>query len=201
MFDDRLESFSRERLGGRPVPKDLRVLLIAQWEGRQAFYEQFGITFLEPGEIDPLLEQSSRDERAPAAPTTVGGVADSQMAQYLKVVAKHEDGDCYGYWVHPDEPTDRPARIVHRDTEGSFTLMGGNSFAGAIVDDYFSVPEEEFAEAAKHFSAEVVELLTELGIPVPARSTADLDWPETLLDPDDVYAVLFDAECERRGLK
>ncbi|MGP3989599.1 hypothetical protein [Streptomyces sp. 3N207] len=196
-----MESFSRERLDGRRVPEDLRGLLIAQWEGRQAFYEQFGIRFLESGEIDPLLEQSSRDERAPAAPTTAGGVVDRRMAQYVKVVAKHEDGDCYGYWVHPDEPTDRPARIVHRDTEGSFMLMGGNTFAGAIVDDYFSVPEEEFAEVAEHFSAEAAELLAELGIAVPIRSTADLDRPETHLDPDAVYAELHDAELERRGLK
>ncbi|MFI0821594.1 hypothetical protein ACH4TX_38960 [Streptomyces sp. NPDC021098] len=201
MFNERLENFSRERLGGRPIPDDLRTLLIAQWEKRQAFYEQFGIMFLEPGENDPLLEQSYRDERAPAAPTTASGVADRQMAQYLKVVAKHEDGACYGYWVHPDEPTDQPPRIVHRDSEGSFVLMGGKTFTEAIVEDYFSVPEQEFAEVSEYFSAEVAELLVELGIPVPTSSTADLDWPETLHDPDDIYAELYDAELERRGLK
>lgn len=69
-------------------------------------------------------------------------------------------------------PADQPARIVHRDTEGTFILMGGNTL---------------------------------LGVPVPNRSTADLDDPEISLDPDDVYAELCDAdlygtELERRGL-
>lgn len=200
MFDERLEDFSRERLGGGPVPDDLRGLLVAQWEGRSGFYEQFGIVFLEPGETDPLLGQSYRDERAPAAPATVSGVVDRQMARYLKVVAKHEDGDCYGYWVHPDEPADQPARIVHCDTEGTFLLMGGETFAEAIVEDYFSVAEGEFAEVAEGFTGEAAELLAEVGVRIPTQSTADLDWPETVHDPDDIYTDLYDAELERRGL-
>ncbi|MGW1617427.1 hypothetical protein ACWCQZ_50830 [Streptomyces sp. NPDC002285] len=49
MFDDRLEEFSRERLGGHPVPEDVWLLATAQWEGRGHPFEQFGITILEPG--------------------------------------------------------------------------------------------------------------------------------------------------------
>ncbi|MFC4565700.1 hypothetical protein ACFO4E_27900 [Nocardiopsis mangrovi] len=34
MSDERPAEFSRERLGGRPVPDDLRILLTEHWAGR-----------------------------------------------------------------------------------------------------------------------------------------------------------------------
>ncbi|AGP60504.1 hypothetical protein M271_45695 [Streptomyces rapamycinicus NRRL 5491] len=47
MFEERLAQFSRDRLDGRPVPDDVRVMLVAQWEARTDFSALLGMTFLE----------------------------------------------------------------------------------------------------------------------------------------------------------
>ncbi|MFF5213487.1 hypothetical protein [Streptosporangium sp. NPDC000396] len=193
MLDDRLEQFSRERLGGRPVPDDLRVLLTAQWEGRRGFFKRFGIMFLEPGEVDPLLDHSYLNERDRANPDIMANVAAfGQMTQYLKVVARHEDGGCYGYWVHPDEPADRPARIIQVDTEGSYRVLNGTTFTEACVAEYADDRDEMFADTAEEFA--------ELGIPIIARSVADLHKPELLVNPDDVHEELYNTEREKQGM-
>ncbi|MEU8404464.1 hypothetical protein AB0C28_55640 [Nonomuraea sp. NPDC048892] len=61
MFQERLAKFSHERLPGRPIPDDLRTMLVAQWEGRTDFRDVFGIVFLEPGQPHPLLDISYTD--------------------------------------------------------------------------------------------------------------------------------------------
>ncbi|MEW1911257.1 hypothetical protein AB0442_22885 [Kitasatospora sp. NPDC085895] len=62
MFDERLAEFSRERLGGRPVPEDVQILATAQWAGRGHPFERFGITILEPGAQHPLTDISYLSE-------------------------------------------------------------------------------------------------------------------------------------------
>lgn len=52
-YDERLAAFSRERLDGHPVPDDLRVLLLAHWEGRDGFARLLGLEFFEGASSTP----------------------------------------------------------------------------------------------------------------------------------------------------
>ncbi|MER5747258.1 hypothetical protein ABT097_28810 [Streptomyces sp. NPDC002225] len=72
MYDERLAAFSRDRLDGRPVPDDLRVLLIAQWEGRTDLARLLGLEFFEPGEVHPLLDTSYLTPAGTRGPAAAG---------------------------------------------------------------------------------------------------------------------------------
>ncbi|WP_405807655.1 hypothetical protein [Streptomyces sp. NBC_01187] len=113
MYDERLAEFSRERLDGRPIPDDLRVLLVAQWEGRDDFSDLLDLDFLEAGEVHPLLDTSYRSEKGLANPEIQAvNAGTAEMAKYVKLVAEGGKG-WIGYWLHPDEPTD-PSLAPHR---------------------------------------------------------------------------------------
>ncbi|WP_327111645.1 hypothetical protein OG206_02370 [Streptomyces sp. NBC_01341] len=66
MYDDRLAGFSRDRLDGRPISDDLRVLLVAQREDRTDLTRLLDLDFFGAGEVHPLLDTSylSEEERA-----------------------------------------------------------------------------------------------------------------------------------------
>jgi hypothetical protein len=192
MFDDRLEQFSRERLDGRPLPDDLRALLEAQWAGRQEFYEMSELLFLEPGAASPILDHSYLSEQDRAEPDIMANVAaHDQMTKYFKAVAEHEDGDCYGYWMHPDEPVDRPAPIIHLDTEGSYRVLPGSCFAEACIAEMVALSGEdgEFLEMA--------EQLVALGVSISARSYADLSEATPVVDPADLHDELYEEHRKR----
>ncbi|MFE4329504.1 hypothetical protein ACFRQM_08600 [Streptomyces sp. NPDC056831] len=122
MYDERLAEFSRERLDGRPMPDDLRVLLVAQWEGRTDFTRLVDLDFFEAGEVHPLLDTSYLSEKELADPEIQAvNAAAAEMAKYVKLVAKGGKG-WIGYWLHPDEPTDRAWHLMELDTE--FTFWG-----------------------------------------------------------------------------
>jgi hypothetical protein len=118
MYDERLAEFSRERLDGRPIPDDLRVLLVAQWEGRTDFTHLLDLDFFEAGEVHPLLDTSYLSEKELADPAMQAVNAGAErMAKYVKLVAKGGKG-WIGYWLHPDEPADRAWHLIE------FTFWG-----------------------------------------------------------------------------
>ncbi|MGQ4486749.1 hypothetical protein ACN6LM_003586 [Streptomyces sp. SAS_281] len=112
MDDERLAAFSRERLDGRPVPDDLRVLLLSQWAGRTELAHLLGLEFFEEGELHPFLDTGYLSEQELADPemrAVNAGVA--RMAEYGKLVAKGGKG-WVGYWVHPaNRPVGRSSWI------------------------------------------------------------------------------------------
>lgn len=61
MYEERLAEFSRERLDGRPIPNDLRTMLVAQWEGRTDFQYLLDITFFADQLAALGLPLSTRD--------------------------------------------------------------------------------------------------------------------------------------------
>lgn len=88
-YDERLAAFSRERLDGHPVPDDLRVLLLAHWEGRDGFAHLLGLEFFEDGELHPFLDTAYLSEQELADPemqAVNAGVA--RMVEYVQLVAK-----------------------------------------------------------------------------------------------------------------
>lgn len=197
MHEERLAEFSRTRLDGRPVPDDLRVLLVAQWEGHTAFAHLLHLEFFEEGEVHPLLDTSylSAEERAaPEMQAAHAGAA--EMAAYVKLVAAGGKG-WLGYWLHPGEPSDRPWRLVELDTEFTYWRPVGLTLAeGAAADraSYQDEPDERLA-----FTRLATELAA-LGLPLSTQDYDALDDTEYTVDPEDLMKELIEAERAKRGL-
>ncbi|MFD4322260.1 hypothetical protein [Streptomyces sp. NPDC058548] len=198
MYDERLAEFSRERLDGRPIPDDLRVLLVAQWEGRTDFTHLLDLEFFEAGEVHPLLDTSYLSEKELADPEMQAvNAAAAEMATYVKLVAKGGKG-WIGYWLHPDEPADRAWHLTELDTEFTFwSLVGLTLTEGAAAEraSYRDEPDERIG-----FTQLAAEL-TELGLPLSTQEYDALDDTEYRVDPAELMEELVEAEREKRGLR
>ncbi|MFF5932534.1 hypothetical protein [Streptomyces sp. NPDC012508] len=198
MYDEQLAEFSRERLDGRPIPDDLRVLLVAQWEGRTDFTRLLDLDFFEAGEVHPLLDTSYLSEKELADPEMQAvNAAAAEMATYVKLVAKGGKG-WLGYWLHPDEPADRPWHLTELDTEFTFwSLVGLTLTEGAAAGraSYRDEPDERIA-----FTQLAAEL-AEIGLPLSTRDYDALDDTEYRVDPEELMEELIEAEREKRGLR
>ncbi|WP_327171374.1 hypothetical protein OG471_15300 [Streptomyces sp. NBC_01336] len=194
MCDERLKEFSRQRLGGRPVPEDVRLLATAQWEGRGHPFEQFGIAILEPSAPHPLTDFRYLSDKERADPDIMANCAASeQMATYLKAVAQDEDGNFYGYWLHPQQRVDRqPPPVVKVDTELTYWELGGRTVSEACLYDIAFDDDELFAEVAA--------ALGKLHVSVSAGSREGLGELPADPAPEDVHRRLYYAERERLGL-
>ncbi|WP_327710991.1 hypothetical protein OG912_22585 [Streptomyces sp. NBC_00464] len=194
MYDERLKEFSRQRLGGRPVPEDVRLLATAQWEGRGHPFEQFGIAILEPSAPHPLTDFSYLGEKQRADPDIMANCAASaQMATYLQAVAQDEDGSFYGYWLHPLQRVDpNPPPVVKVDTELTYWELGGRTFAEACLYDIAFDDDELFAEVAA--------ALAKLHVSVSAGSREGLGELPADPAPEDEHRRLYYTERERLGL-
>lgn len=198
MYDERLAEFSRERLDGRPIPDDLRVLLVAQWEGRTEFTRLLDLDFFEAGEVHPLLDTSYLSEKELADPEMQAvNAAAAEMAEYVKLVAKGGKG-WIGYWLHPDEPADRAWHLVELDTEFSFWGLAGLTLTEGVAAErahYQDEPDERIA-----FTQLAAEL-ARLGLPLSTQDYDALDDTEYTVDPEELMEELTEAEREKRGLR
>lgn len=197
MFEERLAQFSRERLDGRPIPDDLRTMLVAQWEDRTDFCHLLGITFLEPGQVHPLLDISYLREAERADPEMQAINAGwAEMSKYVKLVAEGGKG-WIGYWLHPDEPADGPPPIIEFDTEGTYWGMSGSTLAEACAAQsarYHDEPDKRIAFTL------LARQLTELGLPLSTHDYDALYDPEYTVDPEELTEELIDAERAKRGI-
>ncbi|MEU1438703.1 hypothetical protein ABZ438_32180 [Streptomyces sp. NPDC005786] len=198
MYDAQLAEFSRERLDGRPVPDDLRVLLVAQWEGHTAFAHLLHLDFFEAGAAHPLLDTSYLSAEELAAPEMRAvNAAAAEMSQYVKLVAEGGKG-WVGYWLHPDEPADRAWRLVELDTEFTYWRPVGLTLTeGAAAEQagYQDEPDERVA-----FTRLAAELAA-LGLPLSTQDFDALDDTEYVVDPEDLMKELIEAERAKRGLR
>lgn len=186
-----LGPFSRARLGGRPVPDDLATMLVAQRSGTNGHLTDH-VTFLEPGESHPLLDHSYLTESDRADPAIAANVAAiDAVARHIGFVATVHNG-LVGYWLHPDEPTDRPPAVVKYDNEGQFSIMFGANLAEALVGDWACDRRKQFRRWAKR--------LAKLGLIVTARCEDDLDYPEVTVHPAKLHHQRYSAECVQHGL-
>ncbi|WP_343238850.1 hypothetical protein [Streptomyces sp. SID9124] len=197
VYGERLAEFSRERLDGRPVPDDLRALLIAQWEGRDDFARLLGLEFFEPGELHPFLDTGylSAEELADPEMRAVNAGA-ARMAAYVKLVAKGGKG-WVGYWLHPDEPTAPAWRLIELDTEFTLWHVSGSTLAeGAVAEQagYQDEPDERIAYA--QLAAE----LATLGLPLSTADFDALDDSDYAVDPEKLMESLIEEERARLGL-
>ncbi|MFD3654925.1 hypothetical protein [Streptomyces sp. NPDC058620] len=198
MYDERLAEFSCDRLDGRPIPDDLRVLLVAQWEGRTDFTHLLDLDFFEAGEVHPLLDTSYLSEIELADPEMQAvNAAAAEMAKYVKLVAKGGKG-WIGYWLHPDEPADRAWHLIELDTEFTFWgLVGLTLTEGSAAEQasYQDEPDERIA-----FTQLAAEL-AELGLPLSTQDYDALDDTKYMVHPEKLMEELTEAEREKRGLR
>jgi hypothetical protein len=193
MVDERIVEFGRERLPGRPVPDDLAILLAAQWDGNDAPLQALEIEFLAPGQTLELVDHSYLREKDRANPDIMANVAAmDEVSRHIAYVGEGLNGAALGYWLHPDEPADRPAPVVRLDTEGQFDILDGTTFAEAVVGCWVHDDDEWFGRLADQFES--------LGVPMPVRRWADLVRPTVVVDPGTWHHRLFYAERGRRGL-
>ncbi|MFD7731176.1 hypothetical protein ACFV6F_12425 [Kitasatospora phosalacinea] len=197
MHEERLAAFSRERLDGRPLPDDLRTLLVAQWEGRDAFTRLLRLDLFAPGETHPLLDTDYLSEAELADPEMQCiNAAAAQLAAHLKLVARGGRG-WVGYWLHPDEPADRGWRPAELDTEFSVRTLPGRTLAEAAAAELAHYRDESDERAG--YAALVAELAA-LGLPLDSREYDALDRTEPRVDPEGLMEELIEAERGRRGL-
>ncbi|TRV71978.1 hypothetical protein FKN01_30880 [Streptomyces sp. 130] len=193
-YEERLAEFSRERLDGRPVPDDLRVLLTAQWEGRDDLARLLGVEFFGPGELHPLLDTGYLSEAELADPEMQAvNAGAARMVEYVKLVAKGGKG-WVGYWVHPDEPGCRPIEL---DTEFTLWPMSGSTLTEALAFEqsaYQDEPDERVAYG------ELAAELGALGLPLGTAEYDALDGSEYVVDPEQLMENLIEAERVARGL-
>ncbi|MFI5768929.1 hypothetical protein ACIA74_10300 [Streptomyces sp. NPDC051658] len=198
MYDERLAGFSRERLDGRPIPDDLRVLLVAQWEGRTDFTHLLDLDFFEAGEVHPLLDTSYLSEKELADPEMQAvNAAAAEMAKYVKLVAKGGKG-WIGYWLHPDEPGDRAWHLMELDTEFTFWGLVGLTLTEGVAAERASYQDEPDERIA--FTRLAAEL-AELGLPLSTQDYDALDDTEYMVAPEELMEELLEAERKKRGLR
>ncbi|MFI5744659.1 hypothetical protein ACIBBE_01795 [Streptomyces sp. NPDC051644] len=198
MYDERLAGFSRERLDGRPIPDDLRVLLLAQWEGRTDFTHLLDLDFFEAGEVHPLLDTSYLSEKELADPEMQAvNAAAAEMAKYVKLVAKGGKG-WIGYWLHPDEPGDRAWHLMELDTEFTFWGLVGLTLTEGVAAERASYQDEPDERIA---FAQLAAELAELGLPLSTQDYDALDDTEHTVNPEKLMEELIEAERKKRGLR
>lgn len=194
MFDDRLAEFSRERLGGREIPEDLRIILIGHWSGDEELVDLVPVELLEEGMPHPLRDHSYLSEKERADPEMQCVMAASeQMAEFVQLVCEGGKG-WLGYWTHPDQPGDELIPI-ELDTEAQFWGMDGDNFAIAcLVDECLDEDDEQqrFAELTARAIA--------LGIPISTRALDEVEGPPYIHDPNELNARLIEAERANLGL-
>lgn len=102
--EEKLAEYSRQRLGGREVPADLRTLLVLQWErGTADPLGAMGVTLLEVGETHDAFDHSYLNDKDRANPDIMANVAAMQnTCEHAVFVARNQDAAIIGYWVGPE---------------------------------------------------------------------------------------------------
>ena len=153
---DVLKAFSARRLGGEPIPDDLKILL----GHAEEFARRTSLALHGEEGWAPWLDTSyltKEDRRDPDTMANVRAIAD--VCGFIAFVAANDDDECFGYWRGPDLRPIAESPIVHFDNEGQFYLVGG-TFAEAIL--FQAGDGVQFAETR--------EWLRSLGIEVPSET-------------------------------
>jgi hypothetical protein len=196
---DQILAALAERLRGRPVPEDLRRLVVIQAE-RPADVERSADPLLhtetvifEPGESHALLDHSYLNDNDRADPEIMANIAAiDAVLPHAAWIGTLLDDDVVGYWLHPDEPVGEPPLVVTFSTEGEFDLQPGVSLVEAVIYHYAGYKDDRFAAVAELYEAH--------GLPIAARRADDLPHRRAVVDPGVLHSKQFAKECAARGL-
>jgi len=167
--------FSKYRLGGDPVPADVKILL-------QHRAERTEITLEAKKDWTPWLDTSYLSDADRANPDITANVrAMAEVCALIVFIAADEEGQYLGYWRGPGRRPVAKSPLVFLDNEGQFNLCAGTTFAEALL--WLRPDEEEFGELRDWFVS--------LGIEVEAQSSDDLAEPKETSPPDRLHRELF----------
>ncbi|GAA4669137.1 hypothetical protein [Streptomyces youssoufiensis] len=102
------------------------------------------------------------------------------------------------YWLHPDEPADRPWHLIALDTEFTFWGLAGSTLAEGAAAEQASYQDEPDERVA---FARLATELAALGLPLGTQDYDALDDTAYTVDPESLMEELIQAERVRRGLR
>jgi hypothetical protein len=182
-----LDEFSAHRLGGEPVPDDVRILL----EHAEELAERTGIELNGEEGWAPWSDTSYLTKADRANPDIMANVRSiAEVCEFIAFVAADEDDEYLGYWRGPDRRQVAESPCVILDNEGQFSFCGGSTFAEAVLGRTYG--DEQFAALR--------DWLRSLGIPVRAETPDDLAYPECQPSPDELHKELYYRYRREAGL-
>ena len=179
MRDIELEArCSRTRLGGDPLPEDLRIL----FEHRDALWKSTGIELNGDPDWAPWRDTGYLTEADWADPEIAANVkAIHSVCDAIAFFAAHEDGEYFGYWRGPEGPAIADSPLATLDHEGQFRFCGGGNFGVALL--FRKLGEERFCELR--------DWLQSIGITDPVRSVDDFADPSGVSSPGALHRELY----------
>ncbi len=181
------DAFSAQRLGGEPVPEDVKALLAHADE----LLERTGIELNWQKNWAPWSDTSYLSAADRANPDMMANVrAIAEVCGLIAFVAAHEDGEYFGYWRGPSRRPIADSPLVRLDNEGQFYLCGGSTFAEAVLGQTYG--DEQFAELRVW--------LTSLGIAMRRETADDLAYPKDKPSPDELHKELYYRYRREAGL-
>ncbi|MBC7817164.1 MAG: hypothetical protein IAG10_09780 [Planctomycetaceae bacterium] len=166
--DTILREFSANRLGGEPVPDDLRRLLTY----RDELAERTGIELNWDKDWAPWLDHSylRPEERADAGiAANIRAMAD--VSAIIAFVAQEEDGQYFGLWRGLEKLPIAKCPLIFLDNEGQFNPCVSSNFAECVLEHTWG--EQRFNELRDWFRS--------LGITIPFDDEKTLlarEWPK-----------------------
>lgn len=173
-----LAQFSANRLGGEPVPDDVRVLLAH----RSELFKRTGIELNWKKAWAPWLDTSYLSDTDLANPDITANVrAIQEVCGLIAFIAVHEDDEYFGYWRGPANRSVAETPLVYLDNEGQFRLCGGSTFAEAVLSRVYS--KEEFAKLRNW--------LRKIGVATLPETSAGLVYPKDEITPAGLHNELY----------
>jgi hypothetical protein len=174
-----LSQMSRNRLGGEPVPDDLKILLLH----RDELAERTGLWLEWAEDWAPWLDSSDLGESEPRDPDVAANArAIEEVCRLIAFVAADEEDEYLGYWRGPTRRRVADSPLVFFDNQGQFHLCVASTFAEAVLEREYG--GERFAELRSW--------LVSLGIAIGWESPAQITFPHEKLTPKELHKQLFD---------
>jgi len=177
-----LDAFATHRLGGEPVPEDVKILLAHADE----LVERTGIELNWKKDWAPWSDTSYLSAADRANRDIMANVrAIAEVCGLIAFAAAHEDGEYFGYWRSPSRRRIADSPLVQLDNEGQFSFCGGSTFAEAVLGQTYG--DEQFTELR--------DWLRSLGIAIQAETPDDLAYPEGEPSPNTTALRLVVTQC------
>jgi hypothetical protein len=180
--DEVLREFSANRLGGDPVPEDLRLLLphteeLTRRTGIELHWERDWAPWLDHGYLRP------EEWNDPAITANVRAMA--EVSSHIDFVAQEEDVQWFGYWRGPERRPLVECPLIFLDNEGQFNPCVAANFAECVLE--YTGGEKLYRELRDWFRS--------LGIAIPFDDGKQLmarEWPVRSHDAKRLHDELFD---------
>ena len=176
-----VREFSANRLGGDPVPDDLRRLL----PHRDELADLTGIELGWEKDWAPWLDHSYLRPEEYADPGIAANIrAMAEVSAHISFIAQEEDAQWFGFWRGPQRLPLAKSPLVFLDNEGQFNACVASNFAECVLEHTWG--EDRFNAVRDWFGS--------LGIEVPfqdAKSLLARNWPPRSHEPKKLHEELF----------